>query len=264
MDLFTKMDIKAVQNGLVAKVGGARNFTVLASIASFAGKTGEAYPSQELLAEITGYSRKTIVKPVGELRNVTIEGEPIIRILQEKTPNGKRNKYKLSPKSGFWFGGVVTEKTKDVTSGASDNVTEVHMKEELISNKNHKQEKDKELVFDNAKDVLNYYQQKYFEQYDVAYQPNYGRDMALIKNKIQKNFTDEQIIHIVDVVTSEYDKRWANDKFPRPTIGQLATWLGNEALTIASQRADEEERIETDNEKYSMDDEYFDKLMNEF
>jgi hypothetical protein len=271
MELFAKMDVKAIQNGLIMKVGGVKHFAVLAAIASFANSKGEAFPSQDKIADMVGYSRKTVNQYVGELREVTIEGEPIIVVKPEKTAKGRRNKYILSPKSGFWFGNV-TELNDNVTSSGNGVVTESGSRvvtnglqeQEQYKQKPYEQEpKEQDILFNNAKEVLQYFRNKYFEKYNVAYQPNWGRDQAMIKNKLLANFTDSQIKDVIDIVIEEYDKRWAKRQFPRPTIGQLCSWLPNEALAIVANRKAEAARIEQDSKKYEMNDDDFEKLLNE-
>ncbi|MDC3413948.1 helix-turn-helix domain-containing protein [Terrihalobacillus insolitus] len=262
MELFAKMDVKAIQDGLIMKVGGVKHFSVLAAIASFANSKGEAFPSQDKLAEMVGYSRKTVNQYIGELRETKIDGEPILVVVQEKTPKGRRNKYVLSPKSGFWFG-IVTKSSDNVTESGNGVVTKgLQEQEPLLTKTNIEQENN--IIFDNAKAVLQYFRQQYFNKYHVAYQPNWGRDQAMIKNKLLSNFTDNEIKSIIDVVFKEYDNRWAKPQFPRPTIGQLCSWLPNEALAIAQKQTEENKRIEAESKKYEMNDDHFERLLKEF
>lgn len=275
MKLFAKMDVRAVQNGLIQKVGGVKHFSVIAAIASFADSKGVAFPSQETLAEMVGYSRKTVNQYIGDLRKVTIDNEPILVVKQERTPKGRRNKYVLSPKSGFWFGSDdVTNSIEDVPADGQPNVTDEGQRnvtqglQEGITSLNNthlnNNQEEQEIVFDNAKAVLQYFRERYFDKYNVAYQPNWGRDQAMIKNKLLANFTDSDIKSVIDIVVNEYDKRWANPRFPRPTIGQLCSWLPNEALAIIANQKDEAARIENESQRYEMDDDHFAKLMDEF
>ena len=256
------MNVEDVRNGLIKKVGGVKHFSVLAAIASFANENGESYPSQEVIAKMVGYSRKTVNDYIKRLREVRIDEEPVLIVTQENTSKGRRNKYILTPKSGFWFGqGVVTKSNRVVTDSGSGVVTTTLQEEELISKKNQIEEDNS--LFSNARDVLDYFRQSYFDKYNVAYQPNWGRDQSMIKNKLLSNFTDSQIKTIIDVAVGEYDKRWANPRFPRPSIGQLCTWLANEALAVAEQRKEESEKAEAASKKYEMNDDHFQRLLNE-
>jgi hypothetical protein len=264
MELFAKMDVRAIQDGLIMKVGGVKHFSVLAAIASFANSKGEAFPSQDKIADMVGYSRKTVNQYIGELREVTIEGEPILVVIQEKTPKGRRNKYVLSPKSGFWFGSnVVTNSSDKVTDWGNGVVTEGLQERITISSNNQVIEQEKDIIFDNAKAVLQYFRQQYFNKYQVTYQPNWGRDQVMIKNKLLSNFTDIEIKSIIDIVVQYYDKRWAKPQFPRPTIGQLCSWLPNEALAIIQKQAEENQRIEAESQRYEMNDHQFENLLKE-
>lgn len=274
MNLFVKLDVKAVQDGLIKKVGGVKHFSVLAAIASFANANGEAYPSQDKIAELVGYSRKTVNQYIQELRKVTIDSEPILTIVPETTSNGRRNKYIISQKSGFWFGTGVTKSADKVTpsgngvvADSGNGVVTNRLQEQEPYNNNHFNnnhiEQENKVIFKNAKEVLQYFRQQYFNKYNVAYQPNWGRDQAMIKNKLLSNFTDSDIKMIIDVAIGEYDNRWANDRFPRPSIGQICSWLGNEALAIAKQRQEEAEKVEADSKKYEMDEDQFERLLNQ-
>ncbi|GEK57136.1 helix-turn-helix domain-containing protein [Marinococcus halophilus] len=262
--MFYKVDIESIKNGLIKEVGGVKHFAVLSIIASYANDKGEAFPSQDTIGELIGFTRKTVNGVIKDLRSTDVEGEPVLQILQEKTAKGRRNKYVLSQKLGLHFGKTgVTQTEGVVTEQGSGVVTErlqelERTTEQEPSNKSQEQES---IVFDNAKDVVNYFRNKYFDKYEETYQPNWGRDAAMIKNKLLKTYTDEEIKTILDTVFSEYDQRWANDKFPRPTIGQLCSWLGNKALGVADSLQKQEENVEAESEKYNYDESHYDALL---
>lgn len=261
MDLFVKLDKDAIRSGLIAKVGGVRHFSVLAAIAAFVDENGVAYPSQETIGELIGYSRKSVNQFINDLRKVKIDGEPILEIVQEKTPEGRRNKYILFPNSGFRFGRVVTNQGKnDVTNQGEGVVTESSQEEDINVKKNIREE-DNKLLFNNAREILQYFRNQYYNKYGVVYSPNWVRDTSMIKKKLMPNYTDKEIKAIIDVVFEEYDKRWAKSNFPRPTIGQLCTWLPNQALAVLQQRKKEQQRIEKESEKYMLDDDTFQRLL---
>lgn len=264
--MFYKVDIETIQGGLIRKVGGVKHFSVLSVIASYANSRGESFPSQDTIGELIGYTRKTVNGIIKDLRSIVIEDEPVLQIVQEKTAHGRRNKYVLSNKLGLHFGsGVVTNQEGVVTKRSSGVVTEGLQELERDielepSNENHKKEL---IVFDNAKDVINYFRNKHFETYGTAYQPNWGRDSAIVKNKLMKTYTDEEIKKIIDTVFRDYEKRWANDKFPRPTLGQLCSWLGNKALGLSDNAEKKEASIDEENKKYDYDDSHYDALLDE-
>lgn len=261
MDLFVKLDKDAIRNGLITKVGGVRHFSVLAAIAAFVDENGVAYPSQETIGKLVGYSRKSVNQFINDLRKVKINGEPILEIVQEKTPEGRRNKYILFPNSGFRFGRVVTNQGEDGVTNQGEGVVTESSQEEDINVKKNIREEDNKLLFNNAREILQYFRNQYYNKYGVVYSPNWVRDTSMIKKKLMPNYTDVEIKAIIDVVFEEYDKRWAKSNFPRPTIGQLCTWLPNQALAVLQQRKKEQQRIEKESEKYMLDDDTFQRLL---
>nr|BDD45006.1 hypothetical protein 1 [Bacillaceae bacterium] len=262
--LFFKVDINAIQNGVIAELG-IDKFAVLTAIASFANNKGEAFPSQERVAKMVGYSRRTVVTKIQELQQTKYDGDIVLRIEQVKTAKGKRNKYFISPKVGLTFGNVKSS-TDEVQGGSLGYVKQIAQEQEkdieLYPNKQEPKKQD--IIFANAKAVLDYFRKQYFNKYNVVYQPNWGRDSAMIKNTLLKNFTDTEIKTIIDVVFDEYDKRWAKPQYPRPSIGQLCSWLGNKALGIAAQRKAEEARIANEAASGELSDDQFEKLLKEF
>jgi len=271
-ELFVKMDIATIKGGVIMKVGGVRNFTILSVLATYANNKGEAYPSQETIAEMVGCSRQTVNKAIKEIRGIMIDGEPILQVEQTNSTNGVRNVYTLSRKTGFWFGKSVDikqSKSEQRDKGLSENES-VGCQNSLHEEESNKQEpleqepKEKEnttVVFDNAKQVLIYFKEQYFKTYNVAYSPNWGRDTSIIKNKLMDSFTGEEIKSMIDVAFEEYESRWANAKFPRVTIGQICSWLGNEALTIASKRSNQAKQVDVDSSKYDYDFDRLDELL---
>jgi Helix-turn-helix domain len=263
MDIFARLDSKAIKDGLITKVGGVKHFAILATIAAYSDANGESYPSQDTIAELVGYSRKTVNETIRQLRKTTIDGEPILTVQQVKTSSGIRNVYKLSPKSGFSFGRV-TKGDNVVTPKGKHNVTPTLQEEYPVSKNNqYKKNNHNNNLFNNSKEVLQYFRDKYFKKYNVVYQANWARDCSMIKNKLMANFTDYEIKSIIDIVFEEYDNRWANARFPRPSIGQLCSWLPNEALAIIKKRQEEAEAIEAASERYEMNDDQFERLLNE-
>ena len=269
MVLFRKLDVKQFKEGIVTAIGGAKHFAVLTTIAVHADSNGVSFPSQDTIAELSGYSRKTINETIKQLRDVRIDGEPVLVIKQQRTSKGRRNVYQLTPKSGFSFknenvtkvNNRVTNTDNNVTQEGQGVVTQGLQEEELEFKKTQREEE--ELVFDNARSVLDFFRQKYFEKYDVAYKPNWAKDQATIKKQIMATYSDHQIVQIIETVFDKYDTEWANEKFPRPTIGQISSWLGNKALAMAQDKQHEAEKVDEDAERYQFSDSYFDRLLDE-
>ncbi|MBC9785492.1 helix-turn-helix domain-containing protein [Heliobacterium chlorum] len=84
------------------------------------------------------------------------------------------------------------------------------------------------------KEVISYFSQKYRERYSVNFSVNWSRDMLLAK-RLLNDFTADQIRTIINIVFERYDTTWKKDKYPRPSLGQLASWLGNQALALAQE-----------------------------
>lgn len=290
-NLFVKLDVNAMRGGIVTAVGGPRNFAILASIATFANSKGEAYPSQETVGEMVGLSRQTINSAIKDLLKIEVNGTPIMTKKQRKSSKGVRNVYTISAKCGFTFGDMKPEypakeiigvKTKNI-GVKKENVgvknqnlgvkfSNLGVKEGLqegeplelepleLEPKELEQEPKNIVAFGNPKEVLEYYQQKYFEYYGVAYSPNYGRDIKLIKSKLMSVFTDEEIKVILDVAFREFPKRWETPKYKRVSIGALCSWIANEALTIAQKESQEAKRAQEAERKYDLTDNQWDRL----
>ena len=84
----------------------------------------------------------------------------------------------------------------------------------------------------NSKDYAHYFANKFKLKYDKSYVITYKRDLGLIKNKLMKNYSQEEILAIIDVAVDEYSERWGSPKYPTPTIGMLCGWLCNEAVKV--------------------------------
>jgi len=116
-ELFQKVSIAAIQNGLFAQMDGNLVKTLLV-IASFQDENGICYPSQDTIAELCGVKRETINRQIKKLINFrTKEGHAVIekttiRHGREKT----RTYYRILPASGIFFGKnkVVTETSQPI------------------------------------------------------------------------------------------------------------------------------------------------------
>lgn len=131
-DLFFKVSIENIHNGLIGEVG-LREFAVLAAIASFADDKGIAFPSQETLAKLCDVSERTIIRLINNLCEYrTADGKAIlIRKTERKDVKKSMNIYTVTTSAGMAFGSrkVVTNMSvrKDeeiegceVSSGGSD------------------------------------------------------------------------------------------------------------------------------------------------
>lgn len=228
LEVFLKVDVKALRGGLLKEVNGS-DLTVLMAIASYMDINGKCYPTQRQLAEVTGMSLTTINRAIKNLLEIEVNGYPVL----ERKLVGKGNK-KSSIYTIFDLSPVQDDTALDVDA-----------------------EEDKPL---NAKDIAHYFATKYEEEYGLAYVINYKRDLALIKNKLVDKFDNDTIKAMIDIIMAEYRNRWANGSYTHPTIAMMCTWLGQKAIEILLQEKAKEsetdaliELAETNNNSLDFD-----------
>lgn len=215
-----KVDIPAIHEGLIKHIG-VTEFVVLLTIASFCDKDKQGFPSQRKLVELTGLSLPTVNRVVNKLLETKINGNPILYRKFEMSSSRK----KFS---------VYTVNAIDVGADA----------EGLSSKK-------------TAKDFVSMFKAKYEETYGIGYVVNYGRDTALVKNKLMTTFSDEQIEQIFDYIFENYRDKWAKANYPYPTITMACTWLGTvvaQQLAQQDNEIKEAEAIQTLTEAYKESD----------
>lgn len=81
-----------------------------------------------------------------------------------------------------------------------------------------------------ARDYVARFKYMFEEKYGFPYVVNYGRDTSLVKKKLMPDFDEEQIETILDYVIEHYEKKWANTKYPYPTITMICSWLANAVM----------------------------------
>lgn len=208
VDVLISLSQKAIQAGLIKRVG-QRGFCVLIILASYMNKHHVSFPSQSKIVELAGMSRPTIAKALNDLIELGVV---------ETITNGKNNSYKVN---------FTALKTLYIEKEATEEDDETYIPE---------------VVFSNARDVADYFAEKYNAVYGVPYTINFGRDLKLIKDKILGTYTSVEIQQAIDIAVEHYGDEWANANYLRPTIPMLATWLINEALTYKS-RADKDKDL---------------------
>lgn len=217
-DRSVKIDIPAIQNGIIKQIG-ASEFAVLCAIASYTDNHGQGFPSQRVLSEITGLSLPTINKLVNKLLRTEINGVPVLA--REFDQVGKSKKFSIYS--------LNTVKEKNTTS-------------DLKINFQNEEDITLETKEKTAKDYAHMFKYLYEKKYKIPYQLNYGRELAMIKTKLMKNFTEKQIIEIIEFTIENYKKIWAKDLYPYPTIPMLCSWLANTVIqTIAKEKEKEQE-----------------------
>ena len=243
--IYLRVYTSLFQSGIVKDLKPNR-FTVLLAIASFMDAEGNCYPTQRQIAEITGMTTPTVNKAINELLDFKVNDNPIITREFVQSGRFKNSYYTVNPISQIAiFDGDVkeieTDTVKDSLSSPLKDFTLNYNQETITSNNNNINTND---LFKNAKDVAVYFADRYREEYGVNYNIVFARDLGLIKNKLMKTFTNDQIKTMIDTTISEYDKRWKKPAFPRPTISAMVSWIGQNALAIAEDSKKEYEELE--------------------
>lgn len=238
-------------------------FTVLLAISSFMDSKGNCFPTQRQISEITGISLPTINKSIATLLEYRINDLPLIRREFVQKGQFKNSYYTIMPISQIAiFDGLVKEiDTEKVATPVKENDVPVKETSEDVLKKlalnnnqltitnNYNQLSNTadadEVTFKNSLEVAKYFAEEYEKQYSTSYTINFGRDVGLIKSKLFGKFTDKELKMMVDYTLSEYESRWKNPKFPRPTIGSMVSWIGQEALAVGKDK--EKEDIQIDN-----------------
>ncbi|MFG3611451.1 helix-turn-helix domain-containing protein [Rummeliibacillus stabekisii] len=216
-DATVSISLEAIQDGLIKTVG-ANRFAVLVAIVSYIHTDGKAYLSQRKLAELTGQSINTITKIVNELLEVEYQGK---KILSRELIGTTRKK------SVYTVGDALVTHTTEV-------------KEEPVV----------EGTPLDAQAVVIHFMKAYQQKFNAEYPVNWSRDKGIAKNKLLGKFdSDETLLKVIDYAVEHYQEKWANEKYPLPTISMLSSWLGNTAYTFMSKDQQESlkkvERIET-------------------
>jgi DNA-binding transcriptional regulator YhcF (GntR family) len=214
------VDMDAIQNGLIKKVG-ANRLPLLLVILSHMDKDGKAFPSQRKLAELSGQSVNTVNKLINELLEIEVDGQKLLR--RELVGNGAKKKSMY-----FIHQGEVTntDAIKEVKKLTAVEAIEAETKTM------------------NSRDVADYFADVYKETFGVGYTFNYGRDLSMIKKKLIPNYADDAIKGLIDVAVKNYKSEWANDNYPLPTVSMLCTWLANTAYGKWKQGAEKVEQFE--------------------
>lgn len=201
-DRSIKIDINAVQHGILKEVGTSE-FIILLAIASYMDKEGESFPSQRKLSEITGLSLPTVNKLVNKLLKIKVNGVPLLSRQFEQVGGRKKfSVYKLN-----------VEKSEAEASSLKVEIG----KEEPKKKK-------------TAKDYAGHFCCLYEKEYGIKYIMNYARDLSLLKNKLMASFDEGTILAMMEYAIKNYRVKWGSANFPYPTIPMLCGWLGNAVM----------------------------------
>ena len=244
-EVYIKMYRGTFTSGLVRDLG-ANRWAVLCAIASYMNEDGEACPTQKQLAHDLGLSLKTTLGHIKYLAQYRFNGQSVLEREYKKSPNNAfvYSFYKVLPTAQLT---IFNQKPSGI---GDDHMQKVHTNNTAYINNNNIFNKDitndinenietnantETIAFETPKDVITYFCTKYLEQYEISYSVNWGRDASLVKNKLMKHFMPDEIKSIIDTVFAEYDRRWKTQKYLRPTIGALTTWMAREAYAIYRQ-----------------------------
>ncbi|MEY8748934.1 helix-turn-helix domain-containing protein [Alkalicoccobacillus gibsonii] len=246
-------------SGLVAKMR-LHNFATLMTIASYMNEDGECYPTQEQLAERMGVHKNSVSKYVNQLLAFEVNGKPIITREVVNRGQGKISSfYRIQPISQLAiFSGEVESLTNNVTEETQTLGVEEHKDCDVTKASELKPLNNIQAY--TPKDVLTMFQTKYHEQYNVNFNPSWGRDMNLVKG-IMKKYPSDQLEEIIDIAVTEYDSRWKSHKFPRPTLGAISSFIGDQAQAIILERREQDKQYaDYEEQAKEKEEEFEDKL----
>lgn len=95
-----------------------------------------------------------------------------------------------------------------------------------------------------ARDYVLKFKHLFEEKYGFPLVVNYSRDTGLVKRKLMADFTEEQIDQIIEYTIEHYSEKWANPKYPYPTISMMCSWVANAVMKELIQEQKKNEEIE--------------------
>jgi len=236
-NVYVRVYTSMFTSGLVANMG-ANRFTTLMALASFMDEKGECYPTQIQLADRIGVHKNTINKYINELLDFQIDGKSLVTRQKFNKGQGKIfSYYKIHPLSQLAkFNGDIEEIDNHTVNPKNEEslvTSNVPARCDVIrSNNNHlNNTNNKGASTLNSNTALALFKEVYEEVYGTEYVVgNYGKDCKLLKDKVVTPYP-ELAQRIIEVAVREYDRKWKNAKFPRPTVGMFS-WVVNNVLDI--------------------------------
>lgn len=242
-DLKLTMDINTLHSGIIAQLG-VYNFSVLVCIASHMDSKGLCFPSQRKISELTGISINKVTKCVKELLATEIDGQPLFVRTFAQGIKGKKTVYTFQQDNISVE--ALQEATQEVTEAQTEELTpQVEEKPQMT-----------------AKDVVVHYAEKYQSTFGDGYIISWGKEMKLVKEKLLPNFEAEDIKKMIDVAVSQYPTKWANQKYPRPSISMVCGWLGKEAFKIVLAEKKQQQSMQIRIDSMSQAETEMDKFLN--
>lgn len=202
------VSIEAIHSGMIAELG-ATKFAIMMAIVSHMNDSGQCFPSQERLAELTGASRSTIQRHLQELTEIEYKGQ---KLLHKHLVGDKKKKT------------VYTFSAGEVTN--TDLIAEEPSKSGLAM---------------NSRDFVFYFADKFKEHFGEGHTPNFAKEGAVFK-RLLSSYEAHTLKEIIDVVFELYKQKWYKPQYPHPTPYQLSSWLADEAYKIVRDRKEQEQK----------------------
>jgi hypothetical protein len=263
-DIFIRLYVSFFRSGLAAELGSQRAITLLA-VASYMDEDGDCCPSQETLARDLGVSVKTVYKYIGELTRFTWEGKPVLTRDKKRVPvpTGQYKEYTIyrvqpGARIAIFDSPDRENDSHDRELNSPDLPTNYinvnnsnNSNTRNIANRGRRPDPDPqpkpdlaEFPINNSSDVCKYFAGRYQEKYGVPYLVNWKREASMVKTKLWGIYSSGQLRAIIDEVIENYDTRWGSREYPRPSIGQLCSWLANKAMASVQEREKKEADLE--------------------
>lgn len=259
-NIYVRVYTTLFTSGLVAKMGSNR-FTTLMALASYMDAQGECYPTQIQLAEVMGVHKNTINKYINELLEFEIDNKPLVTRTKVNRGQGKISSYyKIHPLSQLAkFTGSIepisTNIDDTLITNDSDELVPPVSAVITVTNNNHLITNNSEaIVVTNAKNAIQYFQQVYREVYGVNYTvSNYAKEGKIVKDKVITP-NPELAKDIIEQAVRQYESKFANAKYPRPSIAMFS-WATNQLIPMVeeerklSEQADQSGNLEDEAEQ---------------
>lgn len=237
-NVYVRVYTSLFTSGLVAKMG-ANRFTTLMALASYMDAQGECYPTQIQLADSIGVHKNTINKYVNELLDFQIDGKPLVTRTKVNKGQGKISSfYKIHPLSQLAkFSGTIEPVNHKIDDSLITNESPNQLgRNNSHYNNNQLNNNTDDLTITNSSTAIKYFQQIYREVYNVNYTvSNYGREGKIMKDKVITPYP-ELAKEIIDQAIKQYDSKFANAKFPRPSIAMFS-WATNQLIPMIEEES---------------------------
>jgi hypothetical protein len=198
---------------------------------------------------------------------VQIEVSRVQEVAHELEPKNKthRNQIQKNEREGDTLPFEEVEVKNERVDGYS--MEQAVKNEGVIATGKSEEEAVKTCELETAQDVVRLWANLYRETYGRGYGLDLDSDSSLITRKLLTNFTFDQVAKIVPMIFREYGRRWAKAEYPRPTLGQLCSWLGKEALKLVEREQQERQDLErrmkaAEEEADEITDELLERLRN--